>query len=125
MTYPIKMFIGLLSISFVFKNLYLPILLLSFSPVQFLEPFPFPPLSPPPSSSPHPLSHKPYPQSKTFLNIQAVLSSAVFCSNAVIIQRPVLLYNSSVSLMCYQVPLLPVDDLFNASNVPYSFDFSL
>ena len=77
---------GLLSIYYVFKNLQLPILLHSFSPDQFLEPFPSP--SPfltffsPPS---HPRFHKPYPQSKTFINIRSVPSSAVFCSNAMLL----------------------------------------
>ena len=84
----------LLSISYVFKNLYFPILLHSFSPVQFLEQFPTPP--------PHllichffflyqitpNLFHKSYLQSKTFLNIPAVPSNAVFCSNAVLITTP-------------------------------------
>ena len=40
------------------------------------------------SPSPHPRFHKPYRQSKTFLNIQAVRSSAVFCSKAVLITPP-------------------------------------
>ena len=38
--------------------------------------------------SPQPCLHKPYPQSKTFLNTQAVPSSAVFCSNTVLITTP-------------------------------------
>ena len=75
------------------KKLYFPILLHSFSPVQFLEQFPYP--SPfahlqffflyqiPPTRL-----HKSYPQSKTFLNIQAVPSSGVFCSKAVLITTP-------------------------------------
>ena len=48
---------------------------------------------PPPHFPPFFLSsqlhfHKPYPQSKTFLNIRAVPSSAVFCSNAVLKKTP-------------------------------------
>ena len=38
--------------------------------------------------SPQPCFHKSYPQSKTFLNIQAVCRSAIFCSNAVLIRIP-------------------------------------
>ena len=67
---------GLLSISYVFKNLCLPILLHSFSHSQLFFPFP------------QAQFHKPYPQSKTFLNIRAVPSSAVFCSNVVLITIP-------------------------------------
>ena len=40
------------------------------------------------SPSPQPLFHKPYLQSKTFLNIVDVPSNAVFCSNAVLITTP-------------------------------------
>ena len=79
---------------FVFKNLYFPILLHSFSSVQFLEQFP----SPSPFAtffsfffffkSPQPRFHKSYRQSKTFLNVRAVSSSAVFCSNVVLITTP-------------------------------------
>ena len=67
--------------------------------------FPTPPPPPPP---PQPHFHKSYPQSKTFLNIQAIPISAVFCSNAVFFQ---FFYDffTSVSLMCYQVPLLPLE----------------
>ena len=73
-------FMGLLSISYVFKNLYFPILLHSFSPVQFSEQFP----SPSPFAffkffiyfffikSPQPCFCKSYPQSKTSLNIRVV-----------------------------------------------------
>ena len=39
-------------------------------------------------SSLHPHFHKLYPQFKTFLNVRAVLSSAVFCSNPVLITTP-------------------------------------
>ena len=39
--------------------------------------------------SPQPHFHKPYTQSKTFFNIRAVPSSAVFCSNAVVITGPI------------------------------------
>ena len=55
---------------------------------------------------------KTYYQSKTFLNIWAVPSSAVFSNNAVLITFPVLLYNSSVSLRCYQVPQLSLEWLY-------------
>ena len=67
---------GLLFISSVFKNLYLTILLHSFSPSHLFSPYP----------QPH--FHKPYPQSKTFLTIRAVYSSAVFCSNVLLIKTP-------------------------------------
>ena len=78
-------FIGLLSIFHVFENLYLPILLHSFSPVWFwfLEPFLSSSHFPIFFSISHPHFCKPYLQSKTFLNIRAVPSSAVFCSNVV------------------------------------------
>ena len=82
---------GLLSISYVFKKLYFPILLYSFSPVQFLEQFSTPStffafffINPPPTTP----FQKFYLHSKTFLNIPAVPSSAVFCSNAVLITTP-------------------------------------
>ena len=54
---------------------------------SFWNLFPLPPLSPSFFSftSLHPHFHKPYPQSKSFLNILAVPSSAVFCNNAVLI----------------------------------------
>ena len=71
-----KRFMSLLSISCVFKNLYVPILLHSFSPVQSLGQLFSPSLS----------FHKSYLQSKTFLNMRAVRSGAVFCSNAVLIR---------------------------------------
>ena len=79
-------FMGLLSISYVFKNLFFYILSHLFS---FWKLFP-PPSSPPffACSLPHPYFHKLYPQSKTFLNIRALPSSAVFCSNAVLIRTP-------------------------------------
>ena len=38
--------------------------------------------------SPQPRFHKSYRQSKTFLNVRAVSSSAVFCSNVVLITTP-------------------------------------
>ena len=64
----------ILSYLFSFWNLFPPLLL----PHLFFFSFP----------STHPYFHKPYPQSKTFLNIQAVPSSAVFCGNAVLITTP-------------------------------------
>ena len=39
-------------------------------------------------SIPKPRCHKPYPPSKTFVNIRAVPSSVVFCSNAVLTTTP-------------------------------------
>ena len=72
--------LGLLSFSYVFKNLYLPILLHSSSPVHFLEPFLSPPLFTTFFLFPYPGFHKPYPQYKTFLNKRTVLNCAVFCS---------------------------------------------
>ena len=47
--------------------------------------------------SPQPRFHKSYPQSKTFLNILAVPSSAVFCSNAV----PITTYGSSMHFFSF------------------------
>ena len=82
---------GLFSISHVFKKLHFPILLHSFSSVQFLEQFssPFHPICHFFSSNiPQPRFHKSYPQSKTFLNIRAAPSSVIFCSNAVLITTP-------------------------------------
>ena len=82
---------GLFSISYVFKKLHFPILLHSFSSVQFLEQFssPFHPICHFFSSNiPQPRFHKSYPQSKTFLNIRAAPSSVIFCSNAVLITTP-------------------------------------
>ena len=86
-----KRLMGLLSISYVFKNLYLPIFLHIFLPAQVLEQFP----SPSPFATffsfsllPQSRFHKPYPQSKTFLNIRAAPSSAVFCSYAVLTTTP-------------------------------------
>ena len=79
---------------FVFKNLYFPILLHSFSSVLFLEHFPSPSAFATFFSfffffkSPQPRFHKSYRQSKTFLNVRAVSSSAVFCSNVVLITTP-------------------------------------
>ena len=60
---------GSLSIFYVFKHLYRLILLHSFSSFVFF---------------PQPRFHKPYPQSKTFLNIRAVPINAIFCSNAML-----------------------------------------
>ena len=115
-------FMGLLSISYVFKNLYHPILLHYLSSVQFLEHFP----SPSPFSIfffffsfafPQPCFHKPNPQYKTFLKIRVVLSSAIFCSNDVLITTP----SSSTQCKC---PYYHWNDL-TVSNVSHSFDFSL
>ena len=62
-------FMGSLSIFYVFKHLYRLILLHTFSSFVFF---------------PQPRFHKPYPQSKTFLNIRAVPINAIFCSNAML-----------------------------------------
>ena len=119
---------GLLSMSCVFKNLYLPILLHSFSLVQFLEQFGTISLPLPIChflfSLTKPRFHKPYPQSKTFLNTQAVSSSALYCSNGVFIATPssslhFLIFFDATRCVCYQW-----NDL-NTSNVPSSFDFSV
>ena len=81
-------------ISYVFKNLYFPILLHSFSPVLFLKQFPSTSLF---ACLPLffflcQITPTPFPQIlsaiKTFLNIRTVPSSAVFCSNAVFIKTP-------------------------------------
>ena len=95
-------FMGLLSIFYVFKNMNVPILLLSFLPVQFLEQFFFFPFF-------QLCIHKPYPQSKTFYNIGAFPNSAVFLTMLCLKQPPVLVCISSVSLMCCQVSLLPLE----------------
>ena len=79
---------GLFLISNVFKNLYLPILLHSFPPVQFLEQFPSPLPIPHFFSLSQPYFHKPYLQYKTILNIWAVHRSAVSCCNVVLIVSP-------------------------------------
>ena len=55
---------------------------------SFWNTFPPPPPSPRFFSSPLRRFHKPYPQSKTSLNILAVLSGAVFCSDVVLITTP-------------------------------------
>ena len=68
-----QMFMSLLFIFYVFKNLYIPILLHSFPPF-----FPLPQTH----------FHKPYPQSKTFFNMWTVPSSAAFCSNALLRTTP-------------------------------------
>ena len=83
-------FMGLLSISHVFKNLHFPILLHSFLSVQFLEQLPssFPFATFVFFSKSPTCFHKSYLQSKTFLNVWAVPSSAVFCSNAVLTTAP-------------------------------------
>ena len=75
---------GLLSISYVFKKLYLPILLHSFSLVQFLEQFP----SPSPFATFFSLSNPPTPFPQILSAIRAVPSSGVFCSNVVLITTP-------------------------------------
>ena len=76
------------------KKQYFPILLHSFLPALFLEQSPpFLPYLPVCHffffiKSPQPRSHKSYLRSKTFLNIRAVPSSAVFCSNTVLVTTP-------------------------------------
>ena len=75
--------------------------------------------------SPQPRFHKSYPQSKTFLNIQAVPSSAVFCSNAVLITTPSSSMHFFEFLGCAtKCPYYHWNDL-NTSNVPHYFDFFL
>ena len=82
------MFRHLLSNSYVFKNVYLPILYILSHLFRFWNPF----LPPPPSPAflflPHPRFHKLYKQSKSSLNSCAFSSSAVFCSNAALITTP-------------------------------------
>ena len=73
-------FMFLISISNVFKSLYFPILLHSFSPVQVLQEFPCPYLFTHLPffffiKSPQPCFHKSYPQSKTFLIIELSLAN--------------------------------------------------
>ena len=105
------------------------ILLHSFSPVQFLQQFP----SPYPFAtffffcflnSPQPRSHKPYPQYKTFLNIQAAPSSAAFCNNAVFLTTP----SSSMHFFSF-FDVLPSDPTTTGMTLEllvfHSFDFSL
>ena len=79
--------IGLLPISYVFKNLpsYTFTFFLTSSVFGAIShPLPirhFYPKNLPPSN---PVFHQPYPQSKTLLNMRPVPSSAIFCSNAVL-----------------------------------------
>ena len=75
--------------------------------------------------SPQPHFHRPYPQSKTFLDMQAVPSSTIFCSNAVLITTP----RSSMQFFSFfyvlrSAPYYHWNDL-NDFNFPHSFDFSL
>ena len=94
------------------------------SPVQFLEPFSSPSPLPHFFSLLQPPFHKIYWQSKTFLNLQAVPTGAVFCSNSVLIKSP-----------CFSVPFFSSFDVppiapttkcyLNAFNDPYSCDFLL
>ena len=72
---------GFFSISYFFKNLYLLYFYILSHLFSFWNPFPL-------VSLPHPHFHKTYLQSKTFLNIRAAPSKAVFCSNAVLITTP-------------------------------------
>ena len=82
---------GLLPISYVFKNLpsstFTFFLTISvFGAIS--HPLPIPHFSQknlPPSN---PVFHQPYSQSKTFLNMRPVPGSAIFCSNAVLITTP-------------------------------------
>ena len=89
-------FMGLLSISYAFKKT-----VLSYTFTFFLTCSVFGTIPPPSFSpylpvchffffikSPQPRSHKSYLRSKTFLNIWAVPSSAVFCSNTVLVTTP-------------------------------------
>ena len=57
------------------------------------SPLPFPTLF----TLPNPCFYKPYLQSNTFLNIRDILSSVVFCSNAVLIITP----SSSMELFSF------------------------
>ena len=96
-------FMGLLSISYVFKNLYFPILLHSFSSVKFLEKFPSPcPFAHLPfhgfifyfiffslSNHPNHVSTNLIRNLKPALICELSLSSAVFCSNPVLITTPI------------------------------------
>ena len=68
---------------------------------SFWNNFPAPPHSPLFfsffKSSPQPCFHKPHPQSRIFLNIRAVPSSAVFCGKAMVITTP----NSSMNFFSF------------------------
>ena len=113
----------------IFKNLYFPIPLYSFSRVQFLEQFPSPsPFAHVPffslSNNPNPFSANLIRNLKPSLIYEvslAVLFSAVM---QCLWQLPVLLYIFSVSSMCHQGLYYHWSGL-NTSNVPHSFDFSL
>ena len=116
---------GLLSISYVIKNLQLSILLHSFSHVQFLEQFPSPSLFPLFFLTlPQPHFHKPYLQSKTFCNISGDPSSPVFCSNAVPITPSSSIHFFRFVKCATKCPYYHWKDP-SASNVLRSFDFSL
>ena len=108
-----------------FKNLYLPILIHSSHLFSFWNLFPPPSFPQLYFFSPHPRFHKIYPQSKTFLNIQAVPSSAVFCINNVLITTP----NSSMQFFSFfdVLPNAPTTTGMNLMLLMFqhSFDFSL
>ena len=95
---------GILPTSYVFENLQLPILLHYFALVQCLEPFPSPCPFPIFSFLPYPHFHKPYLQSKSFLNTWAVPNNAAFCSDAVLITTP----SSSIQFFSFFY-VLPTD----------------
>ena len=75
-------------------------------------------------NSPQPHSHKPYPQYKTFVNIQAALSSAAFCNNTVFLTTP----SSSMHFSSF-FDVLPSDPTTTGMTLKllvfHSFDFSL
>ena len=60
-------------------------------------------------SSPNPVSTNLIGNLRSSLINELSLSSGVFCSKPVLEQLSVLLCISSCSLMCYQVPLLPLE----------------
>ena len=123
-------FMGLLSISLISKTctfLYFYILL-------FLTCLVFGTISLSLLSPPHlPICHffikslQPcYPQSKTFLNIKAVPSKAVFCSNAVLITSPSFsMHFFSFFDVLPSAPSTTGMTLILPHYVPHSFDFFL
>ena len=83
--------------------------------------------------SPQPHFHKPYAQSKTFLSMQAVPNSAVFCSSAVLITTPsssVHFFSffdvlPSLMLLMYHILLISLFSSWYLPNFPISFSLTL
>ena len=122
---------GILPISYASKNLYFPILLYSFSPVQFLEQFPFPskfahlPFFFFFIKSPQPCFHKSYPKSKTFLNIRVVPSSAVFFSFFDVLPSAPTTTGMTLMLLMFHILLISLFSIWYLSIFCFSFSLTL